>query len=73
VNALLVNAFFCTFPRRSRVERSDKAHEYERFPDINFNRLFAFFRRDSQPEKLKCLFSYFRRCSHDKWKRWIGS
>lgn len=48
---LLANAFFCTFPNRSK-RNSD-------FPEINFNRLFC----SEGPKiinKLKCILNYFR-------------
>eukprot|EP00051_Salpingoeca_urceolata_P020448 m.307003 g.307003 ORF g.307003 m.307003 type:complete len:845 (-) comp19625_c2_seq22:125-2659(-) len=60
VACLLANAFFCTFPRRNRTGRNT---EYEHFPDINFNRLFAGGSRSSsvQAAKLRCIFTYFER------------
>ena len=60
VSVLLVNAFFCTFPRRNA--RSNNA-EFSNFPFINFNTLFGLnHRRDeAHLEKLKCLLSYFSR------------
>ena len=60
ISVLLVNAFFCTFPRRNA--RSNNA-EFSSFPFINFNTLFGLnHRRDeAHLEKLKCLLSYFSR------------
>ena len=60
ISVLLVNAFFCTFPRRNA--RSNNA-EFSSFPFINFNTLFGLnHRRDeAHMEKLKCLLSYFSR------------
>ncbi|ELU08701.1 hypothetical protein CAPTEDRAFT_227402 [Capitella teleta] len=52
---LLANAFFCTFPYRSR--RKD---EYSNFPEMNFVNLFAPYQQDRKFEKLKCLFYYFK-------------
>ena len=70
VAALLANAFFCTFPRRNAAKRGEKPAEYSTYPDINFNRLFAWSggRRSAtaalpprRVEKLKCLLHYFHR------------
>merc|ERR1719342_1340220 len=60
VSVLLVNAFFCTFPRRNA--RNSNA-EFSSFPYINFNTLFGLnHRRDeAHLNKLKCLLSYFSR------------
>jgi len=59
VLVILVNAFFCTFPRRnSKVARS----EFSNYPGINFNTLFGKCskRPEAHMEKLKCLLSYFK-------------
>ncbi|GIX91147.1 poly(ADP-ribose) glycohydrolase [Caerostris extrusa] len=43
IGCLLLNAFFCTFPRRNFQPKDRKQrwnHEYATYPDINFNRLF---------------------------------
>ncbi|XP_054711847.1 poly(ADP-ribose) glycohydrolase-like isoform X2 [Uloborus diversus] len=67
IGCLLSNAFFCTFPRRnlgSKRQRWNQPHEFSRYPDINFNRLFYGTKRGIPPvlaEKLKCLFNYFKR------------
>ena len=60
ISVILVNAFFCTFPRRNA--RSNNA-EFSNFPFINFNTLFGLNHRRDEPhlEKLKCLLSYFSR------------
>ncbi|XP_035220062.1 poly(ADP-ribose) glycohydrolase-like isoform X2 [Stegodyphus dumicola] len=67
IGCLLLNAFFCTFPRRTLPGRYKKERwncEYATYPDINFNRLF-YGTKDNVPskntEKLKCLINYFRR------------
>ena len=56
--ALLVNAFFCTYPRRNAQSRNS---EFASFPEINFNRLFATGNAGNKHEKLKTLLHYFRR------------
>jgi poly(ADP-ribose) glycohydrolase len=48
---LLANAFFCTFPNRSK-RNSD-------YPEINFNRLFCS-EGSKIINKLKCILNYFR-------------
>lgn len=55
---LLVNAFFCTFPRRNAA-RVDA--EFSNYPAVNFNALFGLCARRpaAQMEKLKCLLCYF--------------
>ncbi|XP_065332059.1 poly(ADP-ribose) glycohydrolase-like isoform X2 [Cloeon dipterum] len=58
VASLLANAFFCTFASRKR--------NVNHMPDINFQGLYYLPRGDqshveSNMEKLKCLFSYFRK------------
>ncbi len=63
--ALLANAFLCTFPRRNPVP-SDRNHEYANYPTINFNQLYADFRRASNPEKVKCILNYFDRMAKRK-------
>ncbi|KFM68951.1 Poly(ADP-ribose) glycohydrolase, partial [Stegodyphus mimosarum] len=67
IGCLLLNAFFCTFPRRTLPGRYKKERwncEYATYPDINFNRLF-YGTKDNvlskNTEKLKCLINYFRR------------
>ncbi|XP_042908512.1 poly(ADP-ribose) glycohydrolase isoform X2 [Parasteatoda tepidariorum] len=63
IGCLLLNAFFCTFPRRNHYPRKEK-FEYSSYPDINFNRLYFGVKNKIVPrnaEKLKCLLSYFRR------------
>ncbi|CAL1287263.1 unnamed protein product [Larinioides sclopetarius] len=66
IGCLLLNAFFCTFPRRSYQSRNPKFrwnNEYASYPDINFYRLFYGVKNriSVRTEKLKCLFNYFRR------------
>lgn len=67
VGCLLLNAFFCTFPRRTLPARHKKNRwnfEYATYPDINFDRLFFGVKNDvprRNAEKFKCLFNYFRR------------
>ena len=58
ISVLLVNAFFCTFPRRNA--RNSNA-EFSSFPHINFNTLFGLNHRreEAHLDKLKCLLSYF--------------
>lgn len=58
IGSLLANAFLCTFPRRNNTFRPK--HEYEKFPEINFARLFNS-RGDAVMHKIKCLCHYFRR------------
>lgn len=57
IACLLANAFLCTYPRRNTRK---KKSEYDKFPQINFNRLFQ---SDGQcvVEKIKCICWYFRR------------
>jgi len=59
VSVILVNAFFCTFPRRNATRKSS---EFSSYPSINFNGLFCLSPRrpEANLEKLKCLLSYFR-------------
>jgi len=59
---LLANAFFCTFPSRSR-HASDESNE-PHLPSINFNNLYSHassLRYRCRHAKLDCLFHYFRR------------
>ncbi|KAG8190782.1 hypothetical protein JTE90_005818 [Oedothorax gibbosus] len=67
IACLLLNAFFCTFPRRivTRYKNQKFSHEYSNYPDINFNRLFFGVKNKNSTsiEKLKCLITYFRRIS----------
>jgi len=60
VAVLLINAFFCTFPRRNAKAGSS---EFASYPSINFNTLYGtcFRRPEAHLEKLKCLLSYFHR------------
>ncbi|XP_055390010.1 poly(ADP-ribose) glycohydrolase-like [Condylostylus longicornis] len=54
ISSLLANAFLCTFPKRNFSDR---------YPDINFNRLFELDTPKAK-EKLLCILNYFRRvCS----------
>ncbi|XP_030380735.1 poly(ADP-ribose) glycohydrolase [Scaptodrosophila lebanonensis] len=63
ISCLLANAFLCTFPRRNTMKRKS---EYSNFPDVNFNRLYQS-TSPAVPEKLKCIFHYFRRvCPTDR-------
>lgn len=60
VGCLLANAFFCTFPRRNSSGTRSKNKKKEKFPNINFNRLYV--DGGSVPTaKLDCIFEYFRR------------
>ena len=58
VAVVLVNAFFCTFPRRNASKPNS---EFSNFPMINFNALFIKNTRRMTAclEKLKCLLCYF--------------
>jgi len=60
VFVILVNAFFCTFPRRNAKAGGS---EFSSYPGINFNTLYGtcFRRPEAHLEKLKCLLSYFNR------------
>ena len=61
VAVILVNAFFCTFPRRNA---RGSGSEFASYPAINFNTLYGECggrRQEAQAEKLKCLLSYFSR------------
>lgn len=58
VGCLLANAFLCTFPRRNNTHQPK--HEYAKFPDINFARLFGS-RGDAVMHKIRCICHYFRR------------
>ena len=55
---ILVNAFFCTFPRRNASKPNS---EFSNYPMINFNALFMKNSRRMTAclEKLKCLLCYF--------------
>jgi len=55
---ILVNAFFCTFPRRNAKAPGSEFYSY---PGINFNTLFGNCPRRpvAHLEKLKCLLCYF--------------
>lgn len=61
IACLLANAFLCTYPRRNTRK---KKSEYDKFPQINFNRLFQ---SDGQcvVEKIKCICWYFRRVCNE--------
>lgn len=60
VACLVANAFLCTYPWRNTRKSTS---EYCTYPQINFNRLFNS-TGQTNIEKLKCLFNYFRRvCS----------
>jgi len=58
VLVILVNAFFCTFPRRNAKAGGS---EFFSYPAINFNTLYGtcYKRPEAHLEKLKCLLSYF--------------
>jgi len=58
VAVVLVNAFFCTFPRRNASKPNS---EFSNYPMINFNALFMKNSRRMTAclEKLKCLLCYF--------------
>jgi len=58
VAVILVNAFFCTFPRRNASKPNS---EFSNYPMINFNALFMKNSRRMTAclEKLKCLLCYF--------------
>ena len=60
VLVILVNAFFCTFPRRNAKAGGS---EFSSYPGINFNTLYGpcCRRPEAHLEKLKCLLSYFDR------------
>ena len=60
VSVLLINAFFCTFPRRNTTKPGS---EFINYPFINFNSLYGgeSKRPKAMLEKLKCLFCYFSR------------
>jgi len=60
VLVILVNAFFCTFPRRNAKAGGS---EFSSYPSINFNTLYGpcCRRPEAHLEKLKCLLSYFSR------------
>jgi len=60
VSVLLVNAFFCCYPRRNATK---PGAEYNNYPFINFNTLFGECsrRQDAHLEKLKCFLCYFSR------------
>ena len=55
---LLVNAFFCTFPRRNATRPNT---EFSNYPAVNFNALYGLCSRRpaARMEKLKCLLCYF--------------
>ena len=55
---MLVNAFFCTFPRRNVTKPNS---EFSNYPIVNFNALFGKHPRRMAAclEKLKCLLCYF--------------
>ncbi|GFT97314.1 poly(ADP-ribose) glycohydrolase [Nephila pilipes] len=61
IGCLMLNAFFCTFPRRTIQSR--KFRRVVEYPDINFNGLFYGVKNktSTRTEKLKCLLNYFRR------------
>ena len=58
IAVVLVNAFFCTFPRRNASKPNS---EFSNYPMINFNALFMKNSRRMTAclEKLKCLLCYF--------------
>lgn len=60
VMVILINAFFCTFPRRNAKAGGS---EFSSYPAINFNTLYGtcYRRPEAHMEKLKCLLSYFNR------------
>ena len=60
VSCLLVNAFFCTYPRRNSTKAGS---EFSNYPNINFNTLYGAChrRQEAHLEKLKCLLCYFSR------------
>eukprot|EP00092_Neocalanus_flemingeri_P015854 GFUD01017159.1.p1 GENE.GFUD01017159.1~~GFUD01017159.1.p1 ORF type:complete len:729 (+),score=277.20 GFUD01017159.1:622-2808(+) len=60
VSVILVNAFFCTFPRRNAKSGGS---EFSSYPAINWNSLYGTCTRrpEAHMEKLKCLLSYFSR------------
>ena len=62
-SVLLINAFFCTFPRRNSTKPNA---EFSSYPLINFNTLLSDHSRrpEAHMEKLKCLLSYFSRVTN---------
>ena len=62
-SVLLINAFFCTFPRRNATKPNA---EFSNYPLINFNTLLSDHSRrpEAHMEKLKCLLSYFSRVTN---------
>ena len=60
VAIILINAFFCTFPRRNATKAGA---EFSNYPYINFNTLYGECPRRpaAHLEKLKCLMCYFSR------------
>ena len=63
VAVVLVNAFFCTFPRRNASKPNS---EFSNYPMINFNALFMKNSRRMTAclEKLKCFLCYFSQVPH---------
>jgi len=64
ISVILVNAFFCTFPRRNAKAGGS---EFSSYPSINFNTLYGTCcrRPEAHLEKLKCLLTYFSRVVQD--------